>query len=119
MHEVGINKGGGADWFALWFWCIKRKCFFGCAIDGMHPIICRRLLPINLFVVGDASAKADASVRILLEISNNALGSIQVSLQGGNPVAAEGHDSMSNVKAAKGDCPLHGTEEAFILKSFL
>ena len=108
-------EGRSANKLALRCRCI-RWCLLGrVSIDRVHPIKGLRLLPKHGFVVGDRSAETDRSMGKLRQIANNPLSTLHVANTRCNAVATEGHHSISNVKAAKGDCPLQGTNKALKL----
>ncbi len=70
-------------------------------------------------MVGDASPETNGSMGLVVKVANNPLGSFQMTNKRGSTVAAEGHDSIGNIKATKGDGPLEGTNETLKLDSVL
>ena len=74
MHKVCIHKCGGTDWVSLCRWKHTiRNIFPWVTIDGMHPVMVVRVLPINGLVIWDTCAIADSSLQILAKVANNLL----------------------------------------------
>ena len=53
-------------------------------------------------MVGDSCVKTDADMRTLLEITYNALSTVQMTFTRLTMIASKSHNSIDNVKAAKG-----------------
>ena len=73
------------------------------------------MLPIELLMVGDASLEPDGSMRVLLQVPNNSLGSVKVPLQGSSPVMQKRHAGLCDIESAQGDGPLHGPNQTLEL----
>jgi hypothetical protein len=59
------------------------------------------VLPINGLVVRDTSPESDGTLRILLEVPNNALGTVEMSGLGSGTITTKSHYRISDVKTAQ------------------